>query len=90
MCPSLFTYFLLCVSVVVIQSGGDGRAKVKNEKPVETVAGAWISVGLIVKVMNNKIQQGKYYEAKGTILKVHPLPSSHARLAFGRVEGGSL
>jgi hypothetical protein len=33
--------------------------KKKKDKPVVTAPGAWISVGLIVKVMNNKIQGGK-------------------------------
>jgi DNA/RNA-binding protein KIN17 len=30
----------------------------------------WIAKGIIVKIMNNKVGGGKYYEAKGTILKV--------------------
>ncbi len=51
-------------------AGAPPEKKAKKDKPVVTAPGAWISVGLIVQVNNPKIQGGKFYEAKGTVLKV--------------------
>ena len=51
---------------------------------METADGAWVSVGLIVKVINSKIQGGKYFEAKGTVLKVHTSPACAHPRRYGK------
>jgi DNA/RNA-binding protein KIN17 len=50
---------------------GANRPREPEPEPLAASTGDnWIAKGIIVKIMNNRVGGGKYYEAKGTILKV--------------------